>query len=203
MMVRSQPTPAEGLARRFCLALAQETAGMQPGTWRMVDIIAHRLGVPLEEASAVADDCARRRWVDHESHSIRLREAGRRVAVGVRKAIVSKQQSAEAKLSTTNWARESAQRDRQQMTDFEKLQHEIYLLGEIINSNAAALKSKTMSDETGRPLSGKSPCAPRTGACSCGGSIVFQGSLGTTFARLRRLDGKLVVWGCSQHIAAP
>jgi hypothetical protein len=33
------------------------------------------------------------------------------------------------------------------MTDFEKLQHEIYLLGKIINSNGAALKSKTMSDE--------------------------------------------------------
>ena len=33
------------------------------------------------------------------------------------------------------------------MTELEKLQHEIYLLGEIINSNAATLKSKTMSDE--------------------------------------------------------
>jgi hypothetical protein len=33
------------------------------------------------------------------------------------------------------------------MTQIEKLQNEIYLLGEIINSNAAALKSKAMSDE--------------------------------------------------------
>jgi hypothetical protein len=32
-------------------------------------------------------------------------------------------------------------------TELQKLQHEIYLLGEIINSNAAALKSKAMSDE--------------------------------------------------------
>jgi hypothetical protein len=146
-MVRSQPSPAEKLARRFCLALAQEIAGMQPGTWRMMDTIANRMGIPFEEASAVADDCARRQWVDRESHSIRLREAGRRVAVGVRKVIVSKQQSAEAKLSTTNWARKSAQRDSQQMTDLEKLQHEIYLLGETINSNGTALKSKTMSEE--------------------------------------------------------
>jgi N-acetylmuramoyl-L-alanine amidase CwlA len=67
--------------------------------------------------------------------------------VGVRKVIVSKQQSAEAKLSTTNLARKSAQRDSQQMTDLEKLQHEIYLLGETINSNGTALKSKTMSEE--------------------------------------------------------
>ena len=145
-MVRSQPSPAEKLARRFCLALAQEAAGMQPGTWSMMDTIANRMGIPFEEASAMADDCARRQWVDRESHSIRLREAGRRVAVGVRKAIVSKQQAAEAKLRITNWARKSAQRD-QQMTELEKLQHEIYLLEETINSNGTALKSKTMSDE--------------------------------------------------------
>src|SRR5260370_36779475 len=66
--------------------------------------------------------------------------------MGARKAIVSKQQAAEVKLRTTNWARKSAQRD-QQMTELEKLQHEIHLLGETIKSNAAALKSKTMSGE--------------------------------------------------------
>jgi hypothetical protein len=33
------------------------------------------------------------------------------------------------------------------MTNLEKLQHEIYLLGETINSNAAAFKSKTMGYE--------------------------------------------------------
>jgi hypothetical protein len=145
--LRSQSTPAEGLARRFCLVLEEETAGMQPGTWHMVATIAHRMGVTLEEASAIADDCARRQWADRDSHSIRLREGGRRVAVGVSKAVVSKQQSARARPSTTNWARKSAPRDRQRMTELEKLQHEIYLLGEIINSNAATLKSKTMSDE--------------------------------------------------------
>jgi hypothetical protein len=37
--------------------------------------------------------------------------------------------------------------DRQARTQLQKLQHEIYILGEIINSNAAALKSKSMSDE--------------------------------------------------------
>jgi hypothetical protein len=37
--------------------------------------------------------------------------------------------------------------DRRSRTELQKLQHEIYLLGEIIKSNAAALKSKPMSDE--------------------------------------------------------
>jgi hypothetical protein len=143
----ARPDAADPLARRFCLALAQETAGMQPGTWRMVDTIAHRMGVTFEEASAIADDCARRQWADHEFPSIRLREAGRRIAVGARKAVVSRQQPAEAQLRTTERPRKSGQPGRQQMTDLEKLQHEIYLLGEIINSNAAALKSKAMSDE--------------------------------------------------------
>ena len=36
--------------------------------------------------------------------------------------------------------------DRHALTDVQKLQHEIYLLGEIINSNTTALKSK-MRDE--------------------------------------------------------
>jgi hypothetical protein len=33
-------TLTEGLARRFCHAFAEETAGMTPGSWRMVDTIA-------------------------------------------------------------------------------------------------------------------------------------------------------------------
>jgi Rps23 Pro-64 3,4-dihydroxylase Tpa1-like proline 4-hydroxylase len=145
MKARSQPAPAETLARRFCLALADAAAGMQPGTWRTVDTIAHAMVVTFEEASAIADDCARRQWVDHELHSVRLREGGRRVAVDIRKTIISKQQSAEVELSTANW--NARQISGQQMTDLEKLQHEIYLLGETINSNAAAVKSKTMSYE--------------------------------------------------------
>jgi hypothetical protein len=54
---------------------------MQPRTWRRLDTIAHRMGVTLEEATEIADDCARRQWADHELHSVRLREGGRRVAV--------------------------------------------------------------------------------------------------------------------------
>jgi hypothetical protein len=137
--------PADGQACRFCLALAEETAGMQQGTWRHLDTIAHRMGVTLEEASEIAGDCVGRQWVDRVAHSIRLREAGRRVAVGIRKAIISKQQPVEARPS--NEKPDSKPNGVEQTTDLEKLQREIYLLGATINSNAAALKSKTMSDE--------------------------------------------------------
>jgi hypothetical protein len=137
-------SPADGQARRFCLALAEETAGLQPGTWRRLDTIAHRMGVKLEEASEIADDCVRRHWIDCIAESIRFREAGRRVAVDIRKAIISKEQS-ETPLS--NGRSDSEPHRREQTTDVEKLQREIYLLGKTIDSNAAALKSKTMSDE--------------------------------------------------------
>jgi hypothetical protein len=30
---------------------------MEPGTWRMVDTIAQRMGVTVGEVSAIADDC--------------------------------------------------------------------------------------------------------------------------------------------------
>jgi hypothetical protein len=137
-------SPADGQARRFCLALAEETAGMQPETWRRLDTIAHRMGITLEEASEIAGDCVHRGWVDCVAQAIRLREAGRRVAVGIRKAIIS-QELAEARQSNEN--RDSKTNAREPTTDFEKLQREIYLLGATIDSNAAALKSKTMSDE--------------------------------------------------------
>jgi hypothetical protein len=87
-------TPAEGLARRFCHALAEETAGMMPGSWRMVDTIARRMGIPFEEASTIADDCVRREWVDHRHHTVKLLEEGRQVAAAVRKTIASKRQPA-------------------------------------------------------------------------------------------------------------
>ena len=105
---------------------------MQPGTWRRLDTIAHRMGVTLEEATEITDHCARQQWADHELHSVRLREGGRRVAVGIRKTIISKQQSAEAEPSTTKW--NSRQLSGQQMTNLEKLQHEIYLLGQTIKT---------------------------------------------------------------------
>jgi hypothetical protein len=66
---------------------------MAPGSWRMVDTIARRMGISFEDASTIADDCARREWVDHRQHTVSLREMGRQVAATVRKAIVSKQQS--------------------------------------------------------------------------------------------------------------
>jgi hypothetical protein len=101
-------TTAEGLARRFCLALAEETAGMPLGTWRIVDTLAQRMDVTFEEASAIADDCVRRRWANHQFHSIRIREAGRRVAVSVGKAIVSKRQpTAQAKATRKRRPRKS------------------------------------------------------------------------------------------------
>jgi hypothetical protein len=69
---------------------------MAPGSWRMVHTIAQRMGITFEEASTVADDCARREWVDHRHHTVQLLE-GRQVAAAVRKAIVSKRPAAGAK----------------------------------------------------------------------------------------------------------
>ena len=80
------------LARRFCHALAEETAGMNPGSGRMVQPMAQRMGITFDEASVIADDCARRDWVDHRQHTVSLREGGRLVAAAVRKAIVTKRQ---------------------------------------------------------------------------------------------------------------
>jgi hypothetical protein len=69
-------TAADAVARRFCHALAEETAGMTPGSWRMVDAIAQRMGIMFEEASMVADDCTHREWVDHRQHTVQLLEEG-------------------------------------------------------------------------------------------------------------------------------
>ena len=61
------------LARRFCHALAEETAGMNPGSGRMVQPMAQRMGITFDEASVIADDCARRDWVDHRQHTVSSR----------------------------------------------------------------------------------------------------------------------------------
>jgi hypothetical protein len=50
---------------------------MAPGSWRMVHTIAQRMGITFDEASSIADDCARRDWVDHRQHTVSLREEGR------------------------------------------------------------------------------------------------------------------------------
>jgi hypothetical protein len=70
----AKPDAATALARRFCYALAEETAGMNPGSGRMVQTMAQRMGITFDEASSIADDCARRDWVDHRQHTVSLRE---------------------------------------------------------------------------------------------------------------------------------
>ena len=72
----------ETLARRFCIALAEETVGMTPGSWRMLATVAQRMGITYDEAEAIADDCVARLWVNYQMHSVRLREEGRQVAKG-------------------------------------------------------------------------------------------------------------------------
>jgi hypothetical protein len=81
---------ATALARHFCHALAEETAGLASGSWCMVQTMAQRMDLTLDEASTMADDYARRNWIDHRQHTVSLREGGRLVAAAVRKAIVSK-----------------------------------------------------------------------------------------------------------------
>ena len=68
-------------AREFCCALQDMTADRTPGTWRMVRTVADHMGIAFDEASALADECARLRWGDHEQHSVRLTEDGRRQAM--------------------------------------------------------------------------------------------------------------------------
>lgn len=76
---------AEAQARAFCHAIAEETAGMEYGTWRMLATIARRLGLGFDAAEAIARDCVRRQWVDYDAWSVRLREGGRLAARDVRR----------------------------------------------------------------------------------------------------------------------
>jgi hypothetical protein len=62
-------------------ALAEETAGMTPGSWRMVDTIAGRMGIPFDAAIAHSVE---RDWLiaaGSPPHSICLTDDGRRVCV--------------------------------------------------------------------------------------------------------------------------
>ena len=68
----------------------------------MVATIARRMGIPFEEASTIADDCARREWVSHQQHTGQLLEEGRQVAAVVRKAIVPKRPPAAQAKATRN-----------------------------------------------------------------------------------------------------
>lgn len=67
-------------AQAFCRALAAETEGMLPGSWRMLDTVARRMGVGFFEAETLAKDCVRRGWVQLETESVRLEDEGRVVA---------------------------------------------------------------------------------------------------------------------------
>lgn len=58
---------------------------MPPGTWRMLDTIAHRMGIGFDQAEAIAGDCAQRRWVEYDAYSVRLEDAGREIAKTIRK----------------------------------------------------------------------------------------------------------------------
>lgn len=63
----------------FCRALAAETEAMLPGSWRMLDTVARRLGVGFFEAEAAAKERVRRGWVELEAESVRLEDEGRSV----------------------------------------------------------------------------------------------------------------------------
>lgn len=84
-------------ARRFCSALATETRD-RPNWWVSIQTVADRLGMPGDEAIALADDCAREGLIMHDQsqftkadrrgtvqpHSVTLNQAGRDLAKGKR-----------------------------------------------------------------------------------------------------------------------
>jgi hypothetical protein len=56
----AKPVAADALARRFCHAFAEETTGMNPRLGRTVHTIAQQMGITIDEASSIADDCGHR-----------------------------------------------------------------------------------------------------------------------------------------------
>jgi len=80
MPSRTKPR-SDAQSRAFCRALAAETAHLLPGSWRMLDTIARRMGLGFFEAEALAKDCVRRGWVEMAMESVRLKDQGRSVAV--------------------------------------------------------------------------------------------------------------------------
>ena len=65
----------------FLLEADRVTARTSPPGWCMVTTIARHLALPAEQAEAVAEECARRHWVDHRfHHSVSVLETGRRAA---------------------------------------------------------------------------------------------------------------------------
>ena len=71
---RASKTAALAQAQAFCRALAAETEGILPGSWRMLDAVARRMGLGFFTAEAIAMDCVRRGWVQLEADSVRLED---------------------------------------------------------------------------------------------------------------------------------
>jgi hypothetical protein len=75
----TDPTqPADSLARRLVAEVAVH-ARLQPNRWVMLGDIVPKLGVSWEEAKAAAEFAAAkpREWIEHNTHSLMLRQAGR------------------------------------------------------------------------------------------------------------------------------
>src|SRR5260370_35225955 len=75
----TDPTqPADSLARRLVAEVAVH-ARLQPNRWVMLGDIVPKLGVSWEEAEAAAQFAAAkpREWIEHNTHSLMLRQAGR------------------------------------------------------------------------------------------------------------------------------
>jgi len=70
--------PADSLARRLVAEVAV-LARLQPNRWVMLGDIMPKLGVSWEEAEAAAQFAAAkpREWIEHNTHSLMLRQAGR------------------------------------------------------------------------------------------------------------------------------
>jgi hypothetical protein len=70
--------PADSLARRLVAEIAVH-ARLQPNRWVMLGDIVPKLGVSWEEADAAAQFAAAkpREWIEHNTHSLMLRQAGR------------------------------------------------------------------------------------------------------------------------------
>jgi hypothetical protein len=70
--------PADSLARRLVAEVAVHSR-LQPNRWVMLGDIVPKLGVSWEEAEAAAQLAAAkpREWIEHNTHSLMLRQAGR------------------------------------------------------------------------------------------------------------------------------
>jgi len=69
----------------FLLEADRVTARTSPPSWCMVATIARHLDLPAGHVDTVAEECARRNWVDHRlHHSVAVLAPGRRAAQRLR-----------------------------------------------------------------------------------------------------------------------